>query len=98
MVELGATAIVVTHDRYFLDRVATSILAFEGDGRVVRYAGNYEAYRVQRARAAAEEATAARAEGPPRPRSGGSRPAPGSPGAEAPARPRSLTYAERIEL
>ena len=41
--------LLVTHDRYFLDKVATSILAFEGDGRVVRYAGNFESYRLQRA-------------------------------------------------
>jgi ATP-binding cassette subfamily F protein uup len=34
----------VSHDRYFLDRVATSILVFEGDGRVVRYPGNYSTY------------------------------------------------------
>jgi sulfate-transporting ATPase len=38
-------AIVVTHDRYFLDRVATHILAFEGEGRVVYTEGTYEYYR-----------------------------------------------------
>lgn len=48
LVEFGGTALVVTHDRYFLDRVATAILAFEGDGKVVRYAGNHESYRRQR--------------------------------------------------
>lgn len=36
--------LAVSHDRYFLDRVATSILVFEPDGRVVRYAGNYTTY------------------------------------------------------
>jgi ATP-binding cassette subfamily F protein uup len=41
-----------------LNRVATSILAFEGDGRVVRYAGNYDSYRAQRAHAEAEKAEA----------------------------------------
>jgi ATP-binding cassette subfamily F protein uup len=48
---LGFTGsvLLVTHDRYFLDKVATSILAFEGQGRVVRYAGNFESYRLQRA-------------------------------------------------
>ena len=40
----GST-LLVTHDRYFLDKVATSILAFEGEGRVVRYPGNFETYR-----------------------------------------------------
>ena len=37
--------IIVTHDRYFLNRVATHILAFEGDGRVVFHHGDYESYR-----------------------------------------------------
>ena len=37
--------LVVSHDRFFLDRVATSILAFEGDGRVQLYGGNWESYR-----------------------------------------------------
>jgi ATP-binding cassette subfamily F protein uup len=41
-------AIVVSHDRSFLDRVATAILAFEGDGQVLRYEGGYESYRAQR--------------------------------------------------
>ena len=49
----AGSVLLVTHDRYFLDKVATAILAFEGDGRVVRYAGNYESYRLQRPRAAA---------------------------------------------
>ncbi len=42
-------AIVVTHDRWFLDRVATSVLAFEGDGRVVKYAGGWSDHVAQRA-------------------------------------------------
>jgi ABC transport system ATP-binding/permease protein len=37
-------ALIVSHDRYFLDRVATGILAFEGDGKVVLHEGNYAAY------------------------------------------------------
>jgi ATP-binding cassette subfamily F protein uup len=44
LVDTSAGAVVVTHDRWFLDRIATAILAFEGDGRVVRYEGNYETY------------------------------------------------------
>ncbi len=39
------SVLIVTHDRYFLDKVATAILAFEGDGKVIRYPGNYETYR-----------------------------------------------------
>jgi len=49
LVESQSTALIVSHDRYFLDRVATKILAFEGDGRVLQYAGNYSDYRDQRA-------------------------------------------------
>ena len=45
LVEFPGSAIVVSHDRWFLDRVATSILSFEGGGRVELHAGNYSAYR-----------------------------------------------------
>ncbi len=41
--------IVITHDRAFLDRVATHTIAFDGAGNVTRYAGGYEDYRSQRA-------------------------------------------------
>ncbi|MCE9583461.1 MAG: energy-dependent translational throttle protein EttA [Planctomycetes bacterium] len=41
-------AIVVTHDRWFLDRIATHILAFEGDGKVRWFEGNYQAYVAKR--------------------------------------------------
>ena len=47
-------AIVITHDRYFLDRVATHIVGFEGDGRVEFCTGSWETYAEQRA--AREEA------------------------------------------
>src|SRR5689334_18392117 len=40
----GGCAVVISHDRWFLDRVATHILAFEGDSKVVWYEGNYQAY------------------------------------------------------
>jgi ATP-binding cassette subfamily F protein uup len=56
LTDFEGCAIVVTHDRYFLNRVATSILAFQGDTEVVRYAGNYDDYRTQRARADDEKA------------------------------------------
>jgi ATP-binding cassette subfamily F protein uup len=45
LVAFTGSVLLVTHDRYFLDKVATSILAFEGAGKVVRYPGNYEMYR-----------------------------------------------------
>ncbi len=62
LVDFDGCAVTVTHDRYFLNRVATSILAFQGDGEVIRYAGNYDDYRAQRARGEGEkEEKAARA-------------------------------------
>jgi ABC transport system ATP-binding/permease protein len=57
LVDQGITALVVTHDRWFLDRVATSILAFEGDGRVVLYPGNFDCYRRLRAEVLAAAAS-----------------------------------------
>jgi len=41
-------AVVISHDRWFLDRIATHILAFEGDSRVVWYEGNYSDYEADR--------------------------------------------------
>ncbi len=43
-------AVVISHDRWFLDRVATHILAFEGDSRTVWYEGNYQEYEADRKR------------------------------------------------
>ena len=39
---------MISHDRFFLDRLATHILAFEGDSRVVWFEGNYQAYEEDR--------------------------------------------------
>jgi ATP-binding cassette ChvD family protein len=47
-------AIVITHDRYFLNRVATHIIAFEGDGKVVFSEGGYEIYEERKKRRDAE--------------------------------------------
>jgi sulfate-transporting ATPase len=44
----GGCAVVVSHDRWFLDRIATHILSFEGDGSVVWCEGNYRIYEQQR--------------------------------------------------
>lgn len=81
--------LVVTHDRFFMDKVATSILAFEGEGAVTRYVGNYSMYRElkEQARSASvaalpakdQQKTAAPARRQEKPRKG-------------------LTYAERMEL
>jgi energy-dependent translational throttle protein EttA len=44
LLKFAGCAVVISHDRWFLDRVATHILAFEGDSKVVWFEGNYEAY------------------------------------------------------
>ncbi len=44
LVDFAGCAVVISHDRWFLDRVATHILAFEGDSEVVWFEGNYGAY------------------------------------------------------
>ena len=44
----GGCAVIVSHDRWFLDRIATHILSFEGDGSVIWCEGNYESYEKQR--------------------------------------------------
>uniref|UniRef100_A0A831U3A3 ATP-binding cassette domain-containing protein n=1 Tax=Geobacter metallireducens TaxID=28232 RepID=A0A831U3A3_GEOME len=80
--------LMVTHDRFFLDKVATGILSFEGEGRVVFYEGNYSLYRELRAQT----------------QKGEDRGTAGVRGAAAPGpvreRPRrkGLTFAERQEL
>ncbi len=54
----GGCAVVISHDRWFLDRIATHILAFEGDSKVVFFDGNYteyEAARKKRLGAAADQ-------------------------------------------
>ncbi|MBL9020799.1 MAG: ABC-F family ATP-binding cassette domain-containing protein [Myxococcales bacterium] len=81
--------IVVSHDRWFLDRVATSILAFEGDGAVIHYPGNYTMYRVLK-----EKAERERAASPERAPAA----APAAPAARTEAPKKGLSYAERLEL
>ncbi|WP_456379597.1 energy-dependent translational throttle protein EttA [Thiolapillus sp.] len=49
-------AVVISHDRWFLDRIATHILAFEGDSKVVWFEGNYEDYEADRKRRLGEAA------------------------------------------
>ena len=48
LLEFSGCAVVISHDRWFLDRVATHILAFEGESRAVWCDGNYQAYEAQR--------------------------------------------------
>src|SRR3954447_17053879 len=48
LIDFGGCAVVISHDRWFLDRIATHILAFEGDSRAVWCEGNYQTYEAQR--------------------------------------------------
>jgi sulfate-transporting ATPase len=50
LLEFAGCAVVVSHDRWFLDRIATHILAFEGDSHVEWFEGNYEAYETDKKR------------------------------------------------
>ncbi|MSQ91079.1 MAG: energy-dependent translational throttle protein EttA [Phycisphaerales bacterium] len=53
----GGTAVIVSHDRWFLDRVATHILAFEGDSQTFFFNGNFSAYEEDRVRRLGADAT-----------------------------------------
>ena len=56
LLEFPGCAVVITHDRWFLDRIATHILAFEGDSQVVWFEGNYADYEADRKRRLGAEA------------------------------------------
>jgi energy-dependent translational throttle protein EttA len=48
LLDFAGCAVVISHDRWFLDRIATHVLAFEGDSEVVWFEGNFEAYESAR--------------------------------------------------
>jgi ATP-binding cassette ChvD family protein len=48
ILNFGGCAVIISHDRWFLDRIATHILAFEGESKTVWCEGNYQAYEAQR--------------------------------------------------
>jgi len=54
--QFGGCAVVSSHDRWFLDRIATHILAFEGDSKVVWFEGNYSEYEADRKKRLGKEA------------------------------------------
>jgi ATP-binding cassette ChvD family protein len=56
LLAFAGCAVVISHDRWFLDRIATHILAFEGESKVVWFEGNYEAYEADRHRRLGAEA------------------------------------------
>lgn len=92
LVEYGGSALIVSHDRWFLDRVATSILAFEPGGQVELHRGNYSEYREKIA--AQEKAQSAHKN-----KAGGSGKKGNKSRAKAEASPaKKLTFKERKEL
>jgi len=56
LLEFAGTVMVISHDRWFLDRIATHILAFEGDSQVVFFEGNYQEYEADKKKRLGEEA------------------------------------------
>ncbi|MAG31167.1 MAG: ABC transporter [Deltaproteobacteria bacterium] len=95
LVDFGGSALIVSHDRWLLDRVATSILAFEGEGRVELHAGGYEDYRERRSRPKRAEVAA-----PSSTQQAVSTPVPpkSRPAASSASAAKKLTHAERREL
>ncbi|MFP4160482.1 MAG: ATP-binding cassette domain-containing protein [Ectothiorhodospira sp.] len=100
VVEFPGTVLVVSHDRAFLDNVATSVIAWTGEGRFEESVGGYTDWVRQRARRAGETAPAPRGsaaqDGPVKEGKGG---ASGSSGGQAPRRAASkLSYKDQREL
>ena len=91
LLNFTGSVLLVTHDRYFLDKVATSILAFEGDGKVVRYEGNFAMYR------RLKEQAQARAAASPAPSAKKAEPVPQAEAKQA-RKPGKLSYKEQREL
>jgi ATPase subunit of ABC transporter with duplicated ATPase domains len=56
LLDFPGCAVIITHDRWFLDRIATHILAFEGDSHVEWFEGNYRMYEEDRRRRFGEDA------------------------------------------
>jgi ATP-binding cassette subfamily F protein uup len=104
--DFAGTVLLVSHDRVFLDRVATSTLAFEGEGRVIEYVGGYEDYLRQRrtggAKGGAQGAGAKGAMGAGGAEGAGAKGAMGAKGAEGADtrrdRRRRLSYKQQREL
>jgi sulfate-transporting ATPase len=56
LLEYAGCVLVISHDRWFLDRIATHILGFEGDSQVVFFSGNYQEYEADKVKRLGEEA------------------------------------------
>ena len=57
LLEFGGSAVVISHDRWFLDRVCTHIMAFEGDSKTYFYPGNFSEYEEDRKKRFGEDST-----------------------------------------
>jgi sulfate-transporting ATPase len=57
LLEFAGSVLVISHDRWFLDRIATHILAFEGDSNAVFFNGNYQEYEADKRKRLGEEAS-----------------------------------------
>jgi ABC transport system ATP-binding/permease protein len=91
LVDYPSCVLVVTHDRFFLDKIATRLLVFEGEGVVHQHEGGYDLYRRLK-----EQREAARVEEEQRGRARGTQAA--APARERPVGPRKLSYHEQKEL
>ena len=58
LLEFAGCVMVISHDRWFLDRIATHILSFEGDSRVVFFDGNYQEYEADKKKLLGESGAA----------------------------------------
>ena len=56
LLSFGGCAVVISHDRWFLDRIATHIIAFEGDSKVISYEGNYSEYEADKRKRLGQDA------------------------------------------
>jgi len=91
LLEYGGAAFVISHDRWFLDRVATSLLVIDGAGRTDLFRGNYSQYRERRMLEVARERQATEARSAPRQ-------SPGKSAVRDAPRSRKLNHKERLEL
>jgi len=91
LVEFGGTVLLVSHDRAFLNEVCTSLLVFEGDGKISEYIGGYDDWQRERAKAAGEAVRPGKA-------STANEPGHETPPAAAVKKPRKLTNKERAEI
>lgn len=93
LIAFPGVVLVVSHDRYFLNRVCTDILAFEGNGRIAHSVGDYD-YYLEKRKKAAEAAARRTTDAPAASKSS----APSRDAATKTAKPRKLSFKEKHEL